>query len=61
MQSSVKAGPLTLINSHDKLGLRFDCKPCEMQVVGKVRRSVLKQARAMPMKFYETRPGASPS
>jgi len=52
---------LTLISGHDKLSLRFDCKPCEMHVVGKIRRQVLNQAPALPMKFYKTRPGASPS
>lgn len=50
---------MTLINGHDKLSLRFACKPCEMQGVGKIRRPVLNQAKAVPMKFYKTRPGAS--
>src|SRR5690606_6713119 len=31
----VKAEPMTLINGNEKLKLRFDCKACEMHVVGK--------------------------
>lgn len=38
--------------------LRFDCKPCEMHVVGKIKRSVLNQATTVPMQFYRTRPQA---
>jgi 23S rRNA 5-hydroxycytidine C2501 synthase len=36
VQGTCKAEPLTLINGSEKLTLRFDCKPCEMHVVGKV-------------------------
>jgi len=56
VQGTVRAEPLTLINGKDKLTLRFDCKPCEMHVVGKIRRSVLNQTPAVPLKFYKTRP-----
>ena len=51
-----------LINGKEKLILRFDCKPCEMHVVGKMKKSVLNQhARDMqtaPLQFYRTRPAA---
>ena len=58
VQGTVKAEPLALINGKEKLTLRFDCKPCEMHVVGKIKRSVLKEAQAQPLTFYKTRPDA---
>lgn len=60
VQGTVRAEPLTLINGKEKLTLRFDCKPCEMHVVGKMKRSVLQQAQAQPLTFYRTRPNAKP-
>jgi 23S rRNA 5-hydroxycytidine C2501 synthase len=59
VQGTIRAEPLTLVNGSEKLTLRFDCKPCEMHVVGKMRRSVLNQAKAVPMTFYKTRPGVT--
>lgn len=60
VQGTVRAEPLTLINGKEKLTLRFDCKPCEMHVVGKMKTSVLnlaaRDAQAVPLKFYRTRP-----
>lgn len=60
VQGTVRAEPLTLINGKEKLTLRFDCKPCEMHVVGKIKKSVLNQAareaKEIPLKFYRTRP-----
>ncbi|MDZ7867263.1 U32 family peptidase [Acidovorax sp.] len=56
VQGTIKAEPLMLINGKEKLTLRFDCKPCEMHVVGKIKRQVLNQARETPMNFYRTRP-----
>ncbi len=56
VQGTVKAEPLTLINGKEKLTLRFDCKPCEMHVVGKIKRSVLNQVPEQPVQFYRTRP-----
>ncbi len=58
VQGTVKAEPLQLINGKEKLTLRFDCKPCEMHVVGKIKRSVLNQAAEQPLTFYKTRPQA---
>ncbi len=60
VQGTVRAEPLQLINGKEKLTLRFDCKPCEMHVVGKIKRSVLNAAPASPVTFYRTRPVASP-
>ena len=60
VKGTIKAEPLQLINGKEKLTLRFDCKPCEMHVVGKMKKSVMNQhAKDMlehPMQFYRTRP-----
>ena len=60
VQGTVRAEPLTLVNGKEKLTLRFDCKPCEMHVVGKLKNAVRQQAQreaqAVPMQFYRTRP-----
>ncbi len=62
VQGTVRAEPLTLLNGKEKLTLRFDCKPCEMHVVGRMKKSVLNQAareaEVVPLKFYRTRPQA---
>ena len=55
VQGTVRAAPLTLINGSEKLTLRFDCKPCEMHVVGKLKPAVVKSSTA-PLTFYKTRP-----
>jgi len=54
VQGTVRAAPLTLINGSEKLTLRFDCKPCEMHVVGKLKPAVAKNSA--PLSFYRTRP-----
>jgi putative protease len=56
VQGTVRAEPLQLINGKEKLTLRFDCKPCEMHVVGKIKKSVLNATPESPVKFYKTRP-----
>ena len=62
VQGTVRAEPLQLINGKEKLTLRFDCKPCEMHVVGKMKRSVLQAgvgadaAGDIPLQFYRSRP-----
>ncbi len=63
VKGTIKAEPMQLINGKEKLTLRFDCKPCEMHVVGKMKKSVmnkrerdLAEATAVPMTFYRTRP-----
>jgi len=59
VQGTVRAEPLQLINGKEKLTLRFDCKPCEMHVVGKIKRGVLNAKPATPLTFYRTRPDLS--
>jgi len=58
VQGTVRAEPLTLKHGDDTLTLRFDCKPCEMHVVGAMRKNVLKQLKSEPLTFYRTRPDA---
>lgn len=68
VQGTVKAEPMTLVHGNDRLTLRFDCKPCEMHVVGAMRKNVLQDARRAeraalaaqesPLRFYRTRPSA---
>ena len=64
VKGTIKAEPLQLINGKEKLTLRFDCKPCEMHVVGKMKQSVLnqhaKEMKEFPMQFYRTRPAVQP-
>ena len=63
VQGTVKAEPLTLINGKEKLSLRFDCKPCEMHVVGRIRKSILQTGQVSeagaPLRFYRTRPAVT--
>ena len=56
VQGTVRAEPLQLINGKEKLTLRFDCKPCEMHVVGKIKKSVLNATPASPLTFHKKRP-----
>ncbi|MDP2830319.1 MAG: U32 family peptidase [Sulfuricellaceae bacterium] len=39
VQGTVTAEPMTLVNGKEKLTLRFDCRRCEMHVVGKMKKS----------------------
>ena len=47
----IKPDPMTLINGKEKLTLRFDCKRCEMHVVGRIRKFVLDMP-AVPIQFH---------
>ena len=55
VQGTVRAEPLTMTSGGDTLTLRFDCKPCEMHVVGRIKRHVLNEAKAQPITFYRAR------
>jgi 23S rRNA 5-hydroxycytidine C2501 synthase len=67
VQGTIRAEPMQLINGKEKLTLRFDCKPCEMHVVGKmktpVKNQLLKDLASAPLEapltFYRTKPLAS--
>ncbi len=61
VQGQVKAEPMTLVNGTERLSLTFDCKPCEMHVMGKMKKPILQSAPPSavpysPVKFYKTRP-----
>ena len=56
VRGTVRAEPMVLRHGEDTVTLRFDCKPCEMHVVGRIRKNVLQQAKAEPMTFYRARP-----
>ena len=51
VQGTVTAEPMTLINGNDKFTLKFDCKPCEMHVMGKIRKPVLQMLPPQPLQF----------
>ncbi|HSB99770.1 MAG TPA: U32 family peptidase, partial [Burkholderiaceae bacterium] len=55
VQGTIRAEPLTMTSGGDTLTLRFDCKPCEMHVVGRIKRHVLAEAKAHPITFYRAR------
>ena len=51
VQGTVTAEPMTLINGNDKFTLKFDCRPCEMHVMGKIRKPVLQMQPPQPLQF----------
>ena len=55
VQGTVTAEPMTLINGNDKFTLKFDCKPCEMHVMGKIRKPVLQMPPPQPLHFHHRR------
>jgi putative protease len=54
VQGTITAEPMTLVNGKERLTLRFDCKKCEMHVMGKIRKPVLQMPQ--PVQFYAQRP-----
>lgn len=52
VQGTVTAEPMTLINGNDKFTLKFDCKPCEMHVMGSIRKPVIKMGPPQTMMFH---------
>jgi len=55
VQGTVRAEPLTMQSGGDTLTLRFDCKPCEMHVVGRIKRHISGQVFPAPIRFYRSR------
>jgi putative protease len=55
VQGTVTAEPMTLINGNDRFTLKFDCKPCEMHVMGKIRKPVLQMGPPQTMQFFPKR------
>ncbi|RZA33603.1 MAG: U32 family peptidase [Lysobacteraceae bacterium] len=63
VQGQVRAEPMTLVSGKETYTLRFDCKPCEMHVVGAMKENILKQPPPSavpysPMVFHKQRPRA---
>ncbi|MHB1100137.1 MAG: peptidase U32 family protein [Burkholderiales bacterium] len=54
VQGQVRAEPMTLVNGSERLTLKFDCRACEMHVVGKIRKPVLSSPSPsiFPVTFY---------
>ena len=59
-----RATPMQLVHGDEVLTLRFDCKPCEMHVVGKIKNHILKMplagsvvASVSPEDLVKTLPG----
>jgi putative protease len=57
VQGTIRAEPMTLVNGKERLSLQFDCKACEMHVVGRIKKSVLAHTPAVPVRFH-ARPAA---
>ncbi|MFH2134631.1 MAG: U32 family peptidase [Pseudomonadota bacterium] len=58
VQGQVRAEPMTLINGSEKLRLEFDCRKCEMHVMGKAKKHILKTPppSVIPLTFHAQRP-----
>ncbi|MGB4812449.1 MAG: U32 family peptidase [Methylophilaceae bacterium] len=56
VQGTVTAEPMTLINGNDRFTLKFDCKPCEMHVMGKIRKPVIQLGPPQTVQFFNKRP-----
>ncbi|MBI3713194.1 MAG: DUF3656 domain-containing protein [Burkholderiales bacterium] len=60
VQGQVKAEPMTLVSGDEKFNLRFDCKPCEMHVMGSMKAHILKSPPPTtvesPLVFHKMRP-----
>jgi 23S rRNA 5-hydroxycytidine C2501 synthase len=46
VQGQVRAEPMTLVNGSERLTLTFDCRACEMHVMGKIKKHVLERMPA---------------
>jgi putative protease len=57
VQGQVRAEPMTLVNGSEKLRLEFDCRKCEMHVLGKMKKHILKTPprTAMALTFHPRR------
>ncbi|MEW6562907.1 MAG: U32 family peptidase [Pseudomonadota bacterium] len=48
VQGQVRAEPMTLVSGKETFRLEFDCRACEMHVMGKIKKHILKQFPAPP-------------
>jgi putative protease len=61
VQGQVRAEPMTLVSGSERYTLRFDCKPCEMHVVGAMKPGILNSPPPSaipysPLVFHRQRP-----
>jgi putative protease len=58
VQGQVRAEPMTLINGSERLHLEFDCKACEMHVMGKMKKHILRTPppSVIPLIFHSFKP-----
>jgi putative protease len=62
VMGQVRADPLVLKSGSETYTLRFDCRPCEMHVMGKMKRHILKSPPpsdvppTAPITFFKQRP-----
>lgn len=51
----VTAEPMTLVNGKERVTLKFDCKACEMHVIGKIKAHILRSPppSAVPLTFHK--------
>ena len=61
VQGQVRAEPMTLVSGNERYTLRFDCKPCEMHVVGAMKPGILNSPPPSavpysPLVFHRKRP-----
>jgi hypothetical protein len=59
VQGQVRAEPMTLVNGSERLMLKFDCRACEMHVMGKMKKHILKTPppSMAPIAFHKKMPG----
>ncbi|MEQ9105831.1 MAG: U32 family peptidase [Limnobacter sp.] len=58
VQGQVKADPMVLVNGDQKYTLKFDCKPCEMHIMGKMRKDIFNSPppSVVPITFMKRKP-----
>jgi len=57
VQGQVRAEPMTLVNGNERLTLKFDCRACEMHVIGKIKKHIQKTPppTTVPVTFHKRR------
>lgn len=61
VQGQVRAEPMTLVSGSETYTLKFDCKPCEMHIIGAMKKHILQSPPPSsvpysPLVFHKTRP-----
>ncbi|HRE16527.1 MAG TPA: U32 family peptidase [Rhodocyclaceae bacterium] len=58
VQGQVRAEPMTLVSGNERYTLKFDCRPCEMHVMGKAKKHILNSPppSVVPVTFFKQRP-----